>query len=105
MARTKKVEEPKVEEVVEPLQVEKELKIVNVTEDIKTETIKPMTIIAKSSVPFRSKPNLEQKYIIGNMPVGTAYEIVKTVSSVIYGDFYALNNGNYITKDGNYSIS
>lgn len=96
MAKTKtKVEETTVETVEETV----------VTEEAKVEQPKNRTIIANSPVPFRTITSLESKYVIGTMPVGVAYEIVKETNSRIYGDFYKLNNGYYITKSGNYSIN
>lgn len=93
------------EEVVTPVQVEGiESETVNVTE-AKAEPVKPLIIISKTSTPFRKTISLENKYVVGYMIVGTAYEIVREVSSKIYGDFYQLSNGYYITKNGNYSIS
>lgn len=97
MAKSKtKVEETTVETVEET---------VATTKEIKVEQSKNRTIIANSPVPFRTITSLESKYVIGTMPVGVAYEIVKEANSRIYGDFYKLNNGYYITKSGNYSIN
>lgn len=99
--------EPKVtvEEAVAPVVVEGvEPETVNIQEAV-AEPIKPRIIIAKTSVPFRKTMSLENKQVVGQMPVGIAYEIVRECSSRIYGDFYQLNNGYYITKSGNYSIS
>lgn len=79
-----------------------------IVEDVKTDVVKSTKqriIIAKTSTPFRKTISLENKQIIGQMPVGIAYEIVKECNSKIYGDFYQLNNGYYVTKNGNYSIS
>lgn len=106
MARTKtKTEDVKIEEAVAPLDIkDTESETVNI-EDAKAEPIKLQTIIAKTPVPFRSKPNLEHRYVTGQMSIGIAYEIVKEVNSKVYGSFYLLNNGSYITKNGNYSIS
>ena len=73
--------------------------------EVKVEQPKTHTIIAKTSVPLRKITSLETKYIVGTLPIGTAYEIVKEVNSKIYGSFYQLNNGYYITKNGNYSIN
>lgn len=77
--------------------------------DASTEAPAPVeqkrTIIAKSSTPFRRTTSLEPKYIVGVMPVGIPYEIVKEVNSKIYGGFYQLRNGYYISKGGNYSIN
>lgn len=86
---TKLVEEPKVEEVV-------------ATESIVTEQPKKV-IIAKTTTPFRKLPTMLQAHIVGQMPVGTAFEIAMTVNNAI-GTFYKLNNGKYITAKGNYTI-
>ena len=105
MARTKKVDETNIEEVVTPLKVENTvLGTVNAPE-AKAEAIKLRTIIAKEAIPLRSNPSLEAKYIVGKMSIGVAYEIVKEVNSVIYGNFYKLSNGFYVSKNGNYSIN
>ena len=85
----KVVEEPKVEEVV-------------ATESIVTEQPKKV-IIAKTTTPFRKLPTMLQAHVVGQMPVGTAFEIVMTVNNAI-GTFYKLNNGKYITAKGNYTI-
>lgn len=98
MARVKtKTEEIKETENEEVIKIE--------ITDVKPEHTKSKIVIAKAPVPFRRKPNLEHKYVTGQMPVGVAYEITKEVTSIVYGDFYLLNNGSYITKNGNYSIS
>lgn len=93
-----------VEEATAPVIVENVTpETVNITE-AKAEPIKRV-IIANSPIPFRKTTSLEPKYIVGQMPVGVAYEIITEKTSKIYGDFYQLNNGYYITKSGNYSIS
>lgn len=93
------------EEAVAPISIEGvEPKSVDIKDAI-AEPIKSRIIIAKTSTPFRKTISLESKQIIGQMPVGVAYEIVKECNSKIYGDFYQLNNGYYVTKNGNYSIS
>lgn len=91
----------KVEEAVTSL----ELEGVNPETVTTKEEIKKRIIIAKTATPFRKSTTLEYKQIVGTMPVGVAYEIVKEVKSKIYGDFYLLNNGYYITKNGNYSLN
>ena len=94
MAAKKSTTEAKttVEEKVVPAQAE-EVKVAK------------RTIIANEPVAFRKTMSLETKYIMGQMPIGVAHEIVKETSSKIYGDFYLLNNGYYITKNGNYTIN
>lgn len=74
----------------------------------KTKTVtkenKNPKIIAKSATAFRKFPTTETKHIIGQMPLGIAFEIVSEKESSIYGSFYKLSNGYYITKKGNYTI-
>ena len=91
-----------VEEATAPVIVENVTpETVNITE-AKAEPIKRV-IIANSPTPFRKTTSLEPKYIVGQMPVGVAYEIITEKTSKIYGDFYQLNNGYYITKSGNFA--
>lgn len=97
------------QEVVAPLKIENinlELEVVDV-KDAKAEPIKKRIIIANVSVPLRKTTSLDVKYIVGKMAIGTAYEIKRECTSKIYGDFYQLTNGYYISKseyNGNYSI-
>ena len=107
MARTstKKdvTEENAVEEVI--AEVTEETIEEKVSETVQNEQPKkPRAVIAKSIAPLRSRISLQSKYIIGQMKIGTAYEIEKEISTTIYGDFYLLKNGYYITKDGNYTL-
>jgi len=71
----------------------------------KENTLQNKRIIAKAPVPFRRKPDLSAEYIAGMMPVGVSFDITKEFNSKIYGDFYKLENGMYITKGGLYTIS
>lgn len=75
---------------------------------IKVKTIiqenKNPKVIAKSATAFRKYPTLENKHIVGQMPLGIAFEIISEKESSIYGSFYKLSNGYYITKNGNYTI-
>ena len=75
--------------------------------DIKNESVKKRIIVANISVPLRKTTSLDVKHIVGKMAVGTAYEIKRECTSKIYGDFYQLTNGYYISKSecgSNYSI-
>ena len=93
------------EEVVAPVKVEGVTpELVKVTE-AKPEPIKRRTVIAKSAASFRSMPTMETKYIVGKMPIGVAYEIVQEIDTVIFGKFYKLSNGYYITTNGNYAVN
>lgn len=78
-----------------------------ITEDIvveKTTTEKNRTIIAKNPVPFRKYATMLKRHEVGQMPAGTAYEIVLEVKNGA-GTFYKLNNGMYISAAGNYAIN
>ena len=94
-----------VEEVTTPVEVEETIVEDVVSEEVKSEPIKRQIIIANVPTVFRKTMSLEAQQIVGQMPVGVAYEIVKESTSRIYGDFYQLNNGYYVAKNGNYSIS
>ena len=95
------------QEAVTPLKMENvNLETVNIKE-AKAEPIKKRIIIAHVSVPLRKTTSLDVKHIVGKMAVGTAYEIKRECTSKIYGDFYQLTNGYYISKSeysSNYSI-
>lgn len=104
-ATTNETKTVAVEEAVAPVIVEGvEPETVKIEEAV-AEAIKNPTVIAKSSTPMRKIPSLESKYIVGYMTIGIAYEIVGETTSKIYGDFYQLENGYYITKSGDYTIS
>ncbi len=64
----------------------------------------PILIPLDDNTVTRSKPTLELKDIVGKLRVGTAYRIKKAVTSVVYGEFYQLDNNLYVTKAGNYSV-
>ena len=91
-------EETKVEEVVSTVETKVE------TVEVETKENVPV-VIAKTETPLRKIPSLESKYIVGQMKVGVAYRIDDVMSSKIYGDFYLLENGYYITKSGNYVLN
>ena len=106
MARTKK---EVVEEIVQEVQVEETVKVVETTADDSIE-VKPLkkknpTIIAKTPTPLRKRISLQSCHIVGEMKVGTAYEILANIKSTIDGNFYLLKGGYYITQDGNYIIN
>lgn len=104
--KSTKTTDVSVEETVIPVETEEATEIETVSvEEVKAEPVKRQVIIANSPTVFRKSKSLETQQIVGQMPVGVAYEIVKEVTSVIYGDFYQLDNGYYVTKNGNYSIS
>ncbi len=105
MARFKKTlpNEPEdvVTETVEQVSIEEQVPIEPKTE--KEQTLS--TLIAKDmSVMARKAPTMEQKHIIGNLVPDFTYVIVKKIHSVIYGDFYLLNNGSYVSTVGNFTV-
>lgn len=102
MAKKSSTNEVK-EEVVQEVEIETPVTVE--TEAPAVADVKAPTIIANTSGIFRRAANLEARYIVGEMPAGIAYEIEKEVSNKIYGDFYQLKNGYYITKNGNYTLN
>lgn len=108
MARksTKEVEEAVVEEIVEEsTKAESVEEAMETKEVVQEEVAKNRKIVAKSPTVFRRSPNLRTDYIVGTMPAGVAFEIIGEHKSAIYGEFYKLGNGYYITKSGSYSIN
>jgi hypothetical protein len=93
---TTETKEKIIEEVIEEVKVES---------PAIAEEARVRTIISNTPGYFRRAANIEANYIVGEMPAGIAFEIEKEVSSRIYGEFYLLKNGYYITKSGNYSIN
>ena len=98
--KTTKTEEAKVV-ITEETVVPEETKV----EEVIKEPVHSPVVITKSETPLRKLPSLESKYIVGKMNIGVAYAISKEVNSKIYGDFYLLENGCYITKSGNYILN
>ena len=95
------VKEALVQEAVAPLKIGNTS--LEVEQSAKTHQIK-RTIIANAPTVFRKTTTLDSRHIVGTMPTGVAFEIVREVKSIIYGNFYQLKNGYYITQNGNYSI-
>ena len=80
----------------------KEESISTKEQEIKTEPLKKY-IISNSLIQMRKKPDLLSTSVVGQMKIGTAYEIIGEVSN-IYGGFYKLDNELYVTKNSNYTI-
>ena len=80
--------------------VEETVKAEPVIEDVHVPVI-----IAKSNTPLRTRPSLGAKYIAGSMIIGKAYRIKDTFKTKIFGDFYVLENGYYVTKNGDYILN
>lgn len=70
-----------------------------------TETVHIPVIIAKTDTPLRTRPSLGAKYVAGNMIIGKAYRIKDIFETRIFGDFYLLENGYYVTKNGDYILN
>lgn len=102
----KQIEETAIE-LTEAIQKESEEKVVQKENkvSIPDPSVKNKKIIAKVPSIFRKSPNLSPEYIVGTMPAGVSFEIVSEYKSRIYGEFYKLGNGLYITKGGLYEIS
>lgn len=95
-----------VEEVVESKEiVDESTEVIDVSIDASTPVVHKRMIITNVPTVFRKTTSLEPKYIMGTMPVGIPYEIIREARSKIYGNFYQLSNGYYITQGGNYSIN
>lgn len=60
-------------------------------------------IIANNEVQMHTKPDLLQASVSRPMMIGTSYEVVDEVKN-IYGAFYKLDNGMYISKGSNLTI-
>lgn len=60
-------------------------------------------IIANHEVQMHTKPDLLQASVSKTMMIGTSYEVVDEVKN-IYGAFYKLDNGMYISKGSNLTV-
>ena len=60
-------------------------------------------IIANQEVQMHIKPNLLQASVSKTMMIGTSYEVVEEVKN-IYGAFYKLDNGMYVSKGNNFTV-
>ena len=104
MARTKSTGTA-IEEAVTPIKnVEVPEEIVSV-ETAKAEPIAnpKKYIIANHEVQMHTKPDLLQASISRPMMIGTSYEVVDEVKN-IYGAFYKLDNGMYVSKGSNLTV-
>lgn len=99
-----KTKEEKIQNIISTYEQKKETNDKSKKIIINTKENKNPKIIAKSATVFRKFPTVESKHIVGQMPLGIAFEIVSEKESSIYGSFYKLSNGYYITKNGNYTI-
>lgn len=96
MARPKKVTQMTSEPVAQ-VAVEKSVETVE-----KPST--PILIAKDDSVVTRKAPTMDVKHVVGRLAAGCAYKIKKTVNGTIYGDFYLLESGLYVSKVGNFTV-
>lgn len=104
MARTKSTGTA-AEEAVTPI------KNVEVSEEVvpvETAKAEPIAnskkyIIANHEVQMHTKPDLLQASVSKPMMIGTSYEVVSEVRN-IYGAFYKLDNGMYVSKGSNLTV-
>lgn len=75
----------------------------NVNLVVGNEEKKMQRIILKKDTELRKFPTLQKEHIVGMGKAGTGY-MVQHVIGGIYGWFYKLDNGNYVVKDGDYTI-
>lgn len=104
MARTKSTGTTTVEEAVTPIKNIEVTETVSV-EEAKTESIAKLKkyIIANNEVQMHTKPDLLQASVSRPMMLGTSYEVVSEVRN-IYGAFYKLDNGMYVSKGSNLTV-
>lgn len=60
-------------------------------------------IISNNEVQMHTKPDLLQASVSRPMMIGTSYEVVDEVKN-IYGAFYKLDNGMYVSKGSNLTV-
>ena len=104
MARTKSTGTA-IEESVTPI---KNVEVPEEVVSVETAKAEPIAnpkkyIISNNEVQMHTKPDLLQASISRPMMIGTSYEVVDEVKN-IYGAFYKLDNGMYISKGSNLTI-
>ena len=60
-------------------------------------------VLTANSVDMHKKPDLLTSSIVGKMPVNTLFEVIDEVNNV-FGGFYKLDNGFYISKNNIYTF-
>ena len=97
MARTTKttVNEVENKEKVQPIKENKEM-VQPIKENKKQ-------VLTANSVDMHKKPDLLTSSIVGKMPVNTLFEVIDEVNNV-FGSFYKLDNGFYISKNNIYTF-
>ena len=104
MARTKSTRTA-IEEAVTPI---KNVEVPEEAVPVETAKAKPIAnpkkyIISNNEVQMHTKPDLLQASISRPMMIGTSYEVVDEVKN-IYGAFYKLDNGMYVSKGSNFIV-
>ena len=94
-----------IEEAVTPI---KNVKVTEKVVPVETTKAEPITnpkkyIIANHEVYMHTKPDLLQTSVSKTMMHGTSYEVVGEVKN-IYGAFYKLDNGMYVSKGNNFTV-
>lgn len=104
MARTKSTGTA-VEEAVTPI---KNVEVPEEVVPVETAKAEPIAnpkkyIIANHEVQMHTKPDLLQASVSRPMMIGTSYEVIGEVKN-IYGAFYKLDNGMYVSKGSNLTV-
>ena len=104
MARTKSTGAA-IEEAVTPI---KNVEVPEEVVSIETAKAEPIAnpkkyIISNNEVQMHTKPDLLQASVSRPMMIGTSYEVVDEVKN-IYGAFYKLDNGMYVSKGSNLTV-
>ena len=104
MAKTKSTRTA-IEEAVTPI---KNVEVPEEAVPVETAKAKPIAnpkkyIISNNEVQMHTKPDLLQASVSRPMMIGTSYEVVDEVKN-IYGAFYKLDNGMYVSKGSNFIV-
>ena len=104
MARTKSTRTA-IEEAVTPI---KNVEVPEEAVPVETAKAEPIAnpkkyIISNNEVQMHTKPDLLQASVSRPMTHGTSYEVVGEVKN-IYGAFYKLDNGMYVSKGNNFTV-
>ena len=104
MARTKSTGTT-IEEAVTPI---KNVEVPEEVVSVETGKAEPIAnpkkyIISNNEVQMHTKPDLLQASVSRPMMIGTSYEVVDEVKN-IYGAFYKLDNGMYVSKGSNLTV-
>ena len=104
MAKTKSTRTA-IEEAVTPI---KNVEVPEEAVPVETAKAKPIAnpkkyIISNNEVQMHTKPDLLQASVSKPMMIGTLYEVVDEVKN-IYGAFYKLDNGMYVSKGSNFIV-